>query len=81
MGGGGVVGVSDEVHDEACEAADAFALHGVAFVGHRGGTDLVFAEGFVDFFSVGEEADVGGDFVEDGGRIGKAGQYLSVESP
>ena len=70
LGGGGVVGVSDEVHDEAGEAADALALHGVAFVGHGGGTDLVFAEGFVDFFSVGEESDVGGDFVEDRGDGG-----------
>ncbi len=69
LGRGSVVGVSDEIHDEAGEAADALAFHGVAFVGHRGGTDLVFAEGFVDFFSVGEEADVGGDFVEDGGDI------------
>ncbi len=65
--GGGVVGVADEIHDEAGQAADPLALHWVPLVGHRRRTDLVLAEGLVDLLAVGEQADVGGDFVEDGG--------------
>jgi hypothetical protein len=69
--GGGVVGVADEVHDEAREAADALAAHGVALVGHGGGADLLVLEGLVDLLAVAEEADVGGDLVEDGGGGGE----------
>ncbi|MFT3683552.1 MAG: hypothetical protein QM783_01290 [Phycisphaerales bacterium] len=76
---GGVVSVADEVHDEAGEAADALAAHGVALVGHCAGADLLVLEGLVELLAVGEEADVGGDFVKDARGGGEVGEDEGVD--
>ena len=89
LGGEGVVDAGLLAGDEACERAHAFAPHGVAFVGHGGGADLGFFEGFFDFLLVLEDPDVVSGFVaglsdpiEEAHdlRIGFAGVGLSGDS-
>lgn len=79
LGGGCVGAVLREGEDEAGDAADPLGVDGVPFVGHGGGADLVFAEGFFEFFFMGKEADVGGHFMGAGGERSESAEDGEVE--
>ena len=70
--------VVGESHHVARERADSFAAHGVAFVGHGGGADLVLAERFLHLLQVGEETDVARHLVERRGDAGERGEDVVV---
>lgn len=76
---GGHHGAGLEAHHKPADAADAFAAHGVSFVGHGGGADLFGFEGFFEFFAMREEADIGGDFMEAGGDSAEAIEDLGID--
>ena len=38
-----------QCHEVPCETANTFRTHGIALVGHSGGTDLSRFEGFLNF--------------------------------
>ncbi len=77
--GGGLEGITDEVHEETGEAGDALGEDGVAFVGHGAGADLLFFEGLVDLFEGGEHADVECHFVGGGGECCEGGDDLGID--
>ena len=68
-----------EAHDESRERADAFATHGVAFIGHGARTDLVLFKGFFQLFLMSEDAQVGREFVSALGDAREGVENLSVE--
>ena len=66
--------------DDAGQAADLLAGHGIALVRHGGGALLLFAEelfGFADFGAL-QVADFGGDLVERGGDDRERGEIVGV---
>ena len=60
LGAGGKAGVQHIHHQVAGKGADALAAHGVALVGHSGGTDLVLLKGLLHLLEVCQQAQVGG---------------------
>ena len=75
----GVVRVPDEIHHKPRQAADPLAAHRVPLVRHRRRADLLVLERLINLLAVAEEADVGGDLVEDGGDGGKIGEDEGVD--
>jgi len=65
--GGGLKRRTGERDDEARQAGGALAAHGVAFVGHGAGADLLGFERFFHLLHAGEEADIVGEAVHAGG--------------
>jgi len=71
LGGSGDGRIHDIADDVATQGADAFAAHGVALVGHGGGTDLLLLKRFFYFFHVRQQTQVSGELA---GGLGDASQ-------
>lgn len=53
LGAGGSEGVAVDGHEVPSEGANTLATHGVALVGHGGGSNLVLLEGLLKLLKVG----------------------------
>jgi len=73
---GGEAGVEHIHHQVAAQSADALAAHGVALVGHGGGTDLVLLKRLFHLLEVGQQAQVGGELHA---ALADAGQCVEDE--
>ena len=78
LGGGGDRRVDRVGHHIAGQGADALAAHGIALVGHGGGTDLVFLKGLLHLLQVAEQAQIGGELAGRLGNAGEGGQHRIV---
>ena len=81
LAGGGNRGVDRVGHNVPGQGADALAAHGVALVGHGGGTDLVLLKGLLHLLQVAEQPQVGGELAGGLGDAGQGGNHLIVHLP
>jgi hypothetical protein len=79
LGAGGSKSVAVDGHEMPGEGANALATHGVALVGHGGGSNLVLLERLLELLEVGEETNVGGDFVGSGAERGEGAEDVNVD--